>query len=473
MRFPLFVVTLTSLVIEVDSQTLRPEWETIDRGGGRSAGGSAVLIGSIGQAAHERMTGVGSDLEGGYIPGLRQFSGSGIFSVIEDNSWNLLSVPLLVKDFRKSSLYPTAVSSAFFYTGSYLALDTLRNGAGYWVKFNAMTPVSYSGTAVTVDTLSVRGGWNMMGPFSGAVRTVDITPVPPLVINTNYYGYSPQGGYSIADTLVPGKGYWLKVSQAGKIVINSTRISPSATQRAKAGSPLAGSPLLGSALVPESETRLGLLTVSDATRQERTVYFSSTTGKFDLERYSLPPLPPGEVLDARYATDRLLENADSGRPKVVGIQVTSAVYPLMIHWKNDAHIKAALYVGSRVVELRGSAWVSVDEPDAGLVLHIDPETNRGVPATYALYQNFPNPFNPATVIRYDLSHASNVTIRIYNILGQEIQTLIDDQQQAGEKSITFNAGSLPSGVYFYRLTAIRTDRSGQPFTQVRKMALVK
>jgi hypothetical protein len=76
-----------------------------------------------------------------------------------------------------------------------------------------------------------------------------------------------------------------------------------------------------------------------------------------------------------------------------------------------------------------------------------------LPAEYKLYNNYPNPFNPSTTIEYSLPKESKVQIEIYDILGRKITTLINEYQKAGIHSTTFNAGSLSSGIYFYRLTA--------------------
>jgi SdrD B-like protein/type IX secretion system substrate protein len=101
-----------------------------------------------------------------------------------------------------------------------------------------------------------------------------------------------------------------------------------------------------------------------------------------------------------------------------------------------------------------------------------------LPEVYALYQNYPNPFNPTTTIEFDLPSDANVTLKIYNILGQEIARLFENQVlDAGNQDVDFDATALPSGVYFYRLTAQSLDdegvASGQTFTQVKKMMLIK
>jgi plastocyanin len=76
------------------------------------------------------------------------------------------------------------------------------------------------------------------------------------------------------------------------------------------------------------------------------------------------------------------------------------------------------------------------------------------PHAFGLGQNYPNPFNPATVISFELPVASNVTLKIYNLIGQEVSEIVNENLAAGSYSKTWNAASMPSGVYFYRMSAV-------------------
>jgi len=94
------------------------------------------------------------------------------------------------------------------------------------------------------------------------------------------------------------------------------------------------------------------------------------------------------------------------------------------------------------------------------------KTYKSIPDAFQLYQNYPNPFNPTTVISYSLPFAEKVVIKIYDVLGREIKELVNEFKEAGEYSITFDASSLSSGVYFYRINAGN-------LSQTKKLILAK
>jgi len=117
--------------------------------------------------------------------------------------------------------------------------------------------------------------------------------------------------------------------------------------------------------------------------------------------------------------------------------------------------------------------------DAGgeddIIVSVD-RSDREIPKEYSLYQNYPNPFNNQTTIRYSIPHDSDVTLRVYNLLGQEVKSLVQERQTEGIYTVTFDASGLPSGVYFYRLHAAGRDNSnGSPhdYVDIRRMVLMK
>lgn len=102
----------------------------------------------------------------------------------------------------------------------------------------------------------------------------------------------------------------------------------------------------------------------------------------------------------------------------------------------------------------------------------DIENEMQTISKYTLMQNYPNPFNPSTVIKYSVPEAGNVKIILYNALGQEIMELVSGFKSAGTYELNLNAGSLSSGVYFYRLTASSSNGKNN-FTAARKLMLLK
>jgi flagellar hook assembly protein FlgD len=137
---------------------------------------------------------------------------------------------------------------------------------------------------------------------------------------------------------------------------------------------------------------------------------------------------------------------------------TSWTDPEYDGWNVHYKITALDYVGNESDPASSGTATAVTEPV--------------IPKTYAVYQNVPNPFNPTTVIHYDVpAGQGKVTIRIFDVGGRLVRTLLDDPQSAGQKIVTWNGRddggqSVASGVYFYRMTAPGYERT-------RKMVLLR
>lgn len=111
-------------------------------------------------------------------------------------------------------------------------------------------------------------------------------------------------------------------------------------------------------------------------------------------------------------------------------------------------------------------WMNIDFiaiPNA-TVLSVD--DNSDIPIDYSLSQNFPNPFNPETSIRYSIPEQSHVTIKVFDILGREVTTLVDGEKNVGNYEVKFNSKKISSGIYFYRIQA-------GDFLSTKKMIVLK
>lgn len=111
----------------------------------------------------------------------------------------------------------------------------------------------------------------------------------------------------------------------------------------------------------------------------------------------------------------------------------------------------------------------VPEHDLEIVIDLDNiegAARQGLPTQFALNQNYPNPFNPSTVVSFDLPVASRVNITVFNVLGQKVATIVDEQMEAGSYEKNWDATNYSSGLYFYRIQA-------DNFTETKKMMLLK
>jgi hypothetical protein len=473
------LILLICISSDLYTQTITHPWWIVDRGGGRSTADTFKLQSSIGQPAIQKMSYLDTVMkcESGFIPSLRTISGaytSHEFSFVD--GWNMISVPLLVDDYRKASLFCTTLSSAFSYEGSYVIKDTLNNGSGYWLKFSGEQTRTIMGSGYMLDTIDVLGGWNIIGTLSYSMLTSDILSIAPVTITSNFFGYD--GGYKSEDTLKPGLGYWVKTNSAGKLVfkistplLNNT--IPVSVQKKQ-------SPSSSSITRIAEEKRLNKLLITDAEGKSARLFFTVNPVEIDMEKTELPPSPPSGIFDVRFKSNRTVELADQKKhdeKQTFPISINCGKDPFTISWElnGDDHPYSLEVVyekdKSKTYELNGNSQLILNTANIlGMKLVMDASNAVELPKEFALHQNYPNPFNPITKIKYDLPHYSKVMLKIYNLLGQEVETLVDEIQDAGFKTVEWNATLVPGGVYFYRLSL---DAEGNSFTAVKKVLLLK
>ncbi|MCW9094671.1 MAG: T9SS type A sorting domain-containing protein, partial [Ignavibacteriaceae bacterium] len=115
----------------------------------------------------------------------------------------------------------------------------------------------------------------------------------------------------------------------------------------------------------------------------------------------------------------------------------------------------------------GEGGTIIHTTDGGGVVNVKNEDDEfSIPKEYFLSQNYPNPFNPSTTIRWQQPETGLVTLKIYDVLGNEIVTLVNEEKSVGIYEINWNANKLSSGIYFYQLKA-------GSFSQTKKMILLK
>lgn len=175
-----------------------------------------------------RVTAVASDWSESNSSNIAQAK-PGLVNFQVDNGWNVLSVPFLMPDNHLSELFPPAVSSAYSYSGNYTANDTLTLGKGYWIRFSGRPYVTLNGGQVDADSVPVTEGWNLIGSISTPLDAAQIASVPGGLVTSQFFGYT--NGYSTANVIMPGKGYWVKLDQAGTLLLAPPARQPSAAGR--------------------------------------------------------------------------------------------------------------------------------------------------------------------------------------------------------------------------------------------------
>jgi len=152
------------------------------------------------------------------------------FYIPVSKNWNLLSIPMELSESRKDSVFPTAVSSAYaFSEGNYQTIDTLKNRVGYWLKFDTTLTIQNEGSPILTDTIDIKTGWNLIGTISDTVNTSSILQIPDGIISSSFYNYESR--YLVATSLIPGKAYWIKANENGKLVLTSPSVEKYSVKR--------------------------------------------------------------------------------------------------------------------------------------------------------------------------------------------------------------------------------------------------
>jgi hypothetical protein len=235
--------------------------------------------------------------------------------------------------------------------------------------------------------------------------------------STSAFMYSPGIGYRIQDTLITGYGFWVKFDSSQTQQFKALPIHTDTVNLVK-GWNLVGS--ISDTISQNSITTLNYqLTLSN---------FYSYSGSYSIDTLIVPG--KGYWVKANENGQIVLSSVPQG---------------------NRARTRV------RIVPTKELPPPAPNASESKQTL---------LPKEYSLSQNYPNPFNPTTVINYALPRDGDVTVKIYNVLGQVVSTLVDEYEPAGYKSVRFDATNIPSGIYFCRFS------SGN-FTDVKKLVVMK
>ncbi|MGB9665514.1 MAG: S8 family serine peptidase, partial [Ignavibacteria bacterium] len=368
---------------------------------------------------------------------LLEFRVGNFASVSVNSGWNLLSIPVQNQGLLVNGVFTNATSSAYFYDGRYIIKDTLVPGYGFWLKFNSSNNYTISGNPLNGISIPVKAGWNLIGSLNTNIPVYAVSSDPSGNILTPFYGYN--GGYFNSPNLERGKGYWVKVAQNGYLILNTAAKNTSFNDNYRNDLP-------------------DKLTFIDNSQNQTELYFKKLN--FDGE---LPPLPPSNIFDIRFIDSKIFSENEENLIRLQGVS-----FPLKISLSPKSELKLTLFdpltdqiIGNLFPG--GSLQINYLQSD---LLKVKVEKEQ---FSYMLYQNYPNPFNPITNIRFQIPKQTKVTLKLFNLMGEELATLVNEIKDAGIYNVRIDLSKLngvSSGVIFYKL-------STNEFVSTKKMIYLK
>jgi len=396
-------------------------------------------------------------------------------AVALSQGWNTIS----------SFIQPAAPALETLLSGVVANLVIMKNGAGqiFWPEFGintigswdhrqgyqvfmqSATTLSLVGTEIAPQStpISLSQGWNLLAYLRNSpqdIQTALAGIVSNIVIVKNNSGevFWPEFSINTIGAMQPGQGYQINVKQATTL-----------SYLANSSSSVAGSISPSADLIEPNADHVS----------PRHYSLLANTGVSATLLIESADLADGDEI--------AVENA---KGRVVGSGVMRRSKALVAVWGDDRMTKEIIDGATEQEELLLKAWLKAEGIEKSLTISSITDAVTGValeeklryqanavwvaglsvakeiPENYSLQQNYPNPFNPSTLIKYGLPGDAKVDLHVYNLLGQRVAVIVDEQQKAGYHEVVFQNQALPSGVYFYRLHA-------GSFVQTKKMLIVR
>ena len=354
--------------------------------------------------------------------------------------WNLLSLNIYPSSYLIADIFGELIENEelikvknIFYSYDpdllpvYNTLTEIDDGAAYYVKVTNNTALSLEGLPVNVaDTqIALSAGWNLTGYLPQVSQDLEdalFTIIDQLLkIKDSFGSYDPSlpPEFNTLTTMTPGSGYWIKMFSA------ATLIYPDGLRASQ--QPIAP-------VCPIWEP---------------VIYTNSTIA---YGHASLEGLPADGFIGA-FAGDEC---------RAVSV-IDNGIISLVINGIENEEISFKLYQDEVVYSSNQMVTTDPGNDVSDIVIYFD---HNDAPLVTGLANIYPNPFNPQTTISYEISQTGNVKVDIYNIRGQKIETLVNEQQSAGDYKLIWNATHQASGVYF-----LRFQTTGH--SETRKMILMK
>lgn len=385
-----------------------------------------------------------------------------------NRGWNFVSLPVDPSDPRAESVFPNSTSGAIsFAQNVYSKVDTVRAGIGYFVKYASILDTTVSGVPVmeinelrTPIRVRLFEGWNTVGALS--VATIadkdDVFPgvgiefgsyqgrsVP--AINGEIYRYLTSRGYEQASRIVPGYGYWLKVTGDGwyQLYQQPAKFAPGAAETTKPYQALNNLHIADNGQHSSSQLWFGYGNVSG--------------------NYEMPPVLGDEFFDVRFASTNGFVSASSNKDVEHVVNLTGVEYPVVLSVENvDANYlvqdaKTGAYIGE--FKAGEATAVRIDNPLTKSV-----KLTRVASSSIELSAAYPNPVTDKLTFDFAVPGESHVSIGLYNSLGEKVADLFSGPA-TDRQTVEFPTKGLNTGLYLYKMTTA----SGE--TEVRHVVIAR
>jgi len=376
-------------------------------------------------------------------------------AALQAQNWNFISLPVIPSDPSAVKIFPNSTGTPFSYASNAgwtpPNQGNMQFGIGYMIHYGSVLDGSVIGVrSLEVDNVRIHAGWNSVGAASSPTciegTTAFVTPIQGTNphFETDFFEYVPSRGYFSVAYLLPGHGYFVKVSdEAGYNIRVSSGCKATSEPNA------------------ELMSMLTKVSVRDAAQNGQDLYFGNAATATS-KNFEMPP--SFTDFDARFSSN-------NGNISPVGDQhvvaLSSKNYPVAMNFENvSGTVEVRDLTGNLLGTTTGNGSVIIRDRNVHSVV-LSMKSGASVNASgYSLEANYPNPFKAITNINYSVPAETFVTITVTNALGQVVATPVNGVVALGSHSTTFDASNLSEGTYFY------TIRAGS-FVQTEKMTVTK
>lgn len=375
--------------------------------------------------------------------------------------WNVVSMPVLPMNTRFEEVYPNAINIPYTFTANdyqQVKDNELVFGQGYFVKYSTVIDKEFVGAKLSELPEPIKvyptskenldpndpnydeyGGWNLVGSVSYVTSVksglslirfgTGNAPDAEFTKKFGFWRYNPGKGYEEVMMLHPGFGYWIKTDNTGYYQMKyyvGKDVTPTNT-----------------ATVQSNSVKL---IVTDNSQNEGTLYISNNNN-VNIADCQLPPVPPQEVFDIRFEGGRYLTDANGSVIKLQGVEYPANIYIA------DA---PADYVFTDVIT--GKVFGSISKGFSGNI-SVEATTANAIMMSKVASENeavaglevYPNPVTATSYVNFTLATESNVSVKLYDLVGNEVMTIKDGQLSAGSYTEEISNYDIPAGNYICRM----------------------